>query len=100
MKYTYLKNGETLRLDAASCVGCGACVDVCPHAVFRVEGGVAALADRGACMECGACARNCPAGAIEVKTGVGCAAAIISGKLRGTAPACGGDGCGGSACCG
>jgi len=92
---TYLKNGETLILDAEACVGCGACLDVCPHAVFRLEAGKAVVALRGACMECGACARNCPVSAISVKAGVGCASAIIIGKLTGTAPSCGGDsGCG------
>jgi hypothetical protein len=44
-------------------------------------------------MECGACSLNCPAAAITVSAGVGCAAAIIIGKLRGTAPTCGGDSC-------
>jgi NAD-dependent dihydropyrimidine dehydrogenase PreA subunit len=100
---TYLKNGETLVLDSGACVGCGACVDVCPHAVFRLESGKAIVGARGACMECGACARNCPAGAIAVKAGVGCASAIIIGKLLGTEPTCGdgpasasGCGCGSS----
>jgi len=88
LKLRYLKNGETLGLDLDACIGCGACVEVCPHAVFRVESGKARVADRGACMECGACARNCPAGALSVTVGVGCAAAIIAGKLRGTAPCC------------
>jgi NAD-dependent dihydropyrimidine dehydrogenase PreA subunit len=97
MDKTYLKNGETLTLDAEACVGCGACVDVCPHAVFRLEAGKAVVALRGACMECGACARNCPVSAIYVMAGVGCASAIIIGKLTGTTPSCGGDfscGCG------
>lgn len=89
---TYLKNGETLVLDRAACIGCRACVDVCPHAVFWIEGGKAEIFKRAQCMECGACARNCPAGALSVTPGVGCAAAIIIGKLRGTAPDCG-DGC-------
>jgi NAD-dependent dihydropyrimidine dehydrogenase PreA subunit len=97
MKYRYPKNGETLALDADACVGCGACVEVCPHAVFRLEGGKARVADRGGCMECGACARNCPAGALSVTAGVGCAGAIILGKLRGTEPSCG---CDSGACCG
>jgi len=101
MKYSYLRNGETLALDTAACVGCGACVDVCPHAVFRIEAGKALVAAREACMECGACARNCPASAISVKAGVGCAAAIIAGKLRRTAPSCGGSAGGDAgACCG
>lgn len=91
MTTTYLKNGETLKLDEAACIGCGACIDVCPHAVFRVEAGKAIVDRRGACMECGACALNCPVGAIIVKAGVGCAAAIILGKLTGKAPSCGGD---------
>lgn len=103
MKPTYMKNGQTLALDAAACTGCGACIDVCPHGVFRLEGGKAVVAGRDYCMECGACARNCPAGALSVRPGVGCAAAIIIGKLRGTAPDCG-CGCGTpsagkSACC-
>lgn len=96
---TYLRNGETLSLDVAPCTGCGACVEVCPHAVLAVEAGKAAIVRRGRCMECGACARNCPTGALAVKAGVGCAAAIILGKLRGTEPSCG---CGGkdpAGCC-
>ncbi|MCX7027170.1 MAG: mercury methylation ferredoxin HgcB [Spirochaetes bacterium] len=97
MTMTYLKNGETLKLNTETCIGCGVCVDVCPHAVFRIEAGKALIETRAACMECGACARNCPAGAISVKAGVGCAGAIIIGKLRGTAPDCGGGASCGSA---
>jgi NAD-dependent dihydropyrimidine dehydrogenase PreA subunit len=111
MTLTYMKNGETLALDAETCIGCGACVDVCPHAVFHLEDRTAIIARRSTCMECGACARNCPTAAIRVEAGVGCAGAIILGKLRGTAPTCGGPagcgdssaGCGGdakgAACC-
>ena len=90
MRLTYLKNGETLTLDAAKCRGCRTCIEVCPHAVFEMEGGRSSIRDRASCMECGACARNCAQGAITVKAGVGCAAAIIGGLLRGTEPTCGG----------
>ncbi len=102
MRYEYPRNGGSLRLDPDACVGCEACVDVCPHGVFRMEAGTARIETRGACMECGACALNCPAGALAVKAGVGCAAAIILGKLRGTAPSCGEGGCcedGKTGCC-
>ena len=100
-EYRYLKNGESLELDRETCTGCGTCTEVCPHGVFALSEGKAAILDRGLCMECGACARNCPAAAISVSAGVGCAAAIIVGKLRGTAPSCdcGGGSGGGSACC-
>ena len=94
MNFEYLKNGESLRLDVETCIGCGACVDVCPHGVFRIESGKARIEARGACMECGACALNCPAAALSVTAGVGCAAAIILGKLRGGTPSCGDGGCG------
>lgn len=93
MKPTYMKNGQSLELRPEACIGCGACVDVCPHGVFRIEGREAVIIGRDYCMECGACARNCPAFALTVRPGVGCAAAIIAGKLRGSAPACGDDVC-------
>ncbi len=97
MRLSYLRNGESLTLDPDRCRGCGQCVEVCPHAVFALDGGRSAIIDRGACMECGACARNCSHGAIRVRAGVGCAAAIIGGILRGAEPTCGGAG---AACCG
>ncbi len=99
---TYLRNGETLRLDSARCRGCGRCVDVCPHEVLALEEGRAVIRHSASCMECGACMRNCESGAITVKAGVGCAAAVISGMLRGTPAECS---CGGpqapkGGCCG
>lgn len=66
-----MKNVATLKLDRDKCVGCGRCLDVCPHSVFRIESGKAEIADLDACMECGGCARNCPVNALEVKKGVG-----------------------------
>lgn len=89
MSTRYLESAVSLEFDERLCKGCGMCVEVCPHAVFRMESKRAALADRGACMECGACARNCEQGAIRVKAGVGCAAAVLTGMLSGTEPTCG-----------
>lgn len=84
----YLERDITLAYDSERCNGCGLCTQVCPHAVFAMEGNRAVLRDKGACMECGACARNCEQEAIEVRSGVGCAAGIIAGWLRGTEASC------------
>lgn len=80
--FRYLGGVATLELDAKACVGCGRCVEVCPHQVFEMEGKKARLAERDACMECGACARNCPATAIAVDSGVGCATGLINEWMR------------------
>ncbi len=74
--FRYLQE-STLHYDAQKCIGCGNCLEVCPHQVFELELNRAECRDPGACMECGACALNCPAGAIQVRQGVGCAEAIL-----------------------
>jgi ferredoxin len=76
---SYLTN--TLQYEPELCVGCGLCIDVCPHAVFRLDGRVAQLICPEACMECGACQLNCPSQAITVDSGVGCAYAMIRSAL-------------------
>lgn len=99
MNYSYIFNGKSLKIDRDKCTGCGICREVCPHEVLAIHDRKAEISVRGRCMECGACAMNCPFGAIAVEKGVGCAAAIIGGILKGTAPDCG-CGCGtGASCC-
>lgn len=104
MNLRYYISAITLELDPARCVGCGRCVEVCPHDVFalvrsssdadrtpdstRQPHRQSQIVHRDRCMECGACARNCAAEAIQAGAGVGCAAAIINGLVRGTAPDC------------
>lgn len=77
----YLRDVATLSLDRERCVGCGACLEVCPHQVLALDNGKAVVARRDACMECGACAINCPVQAISVESGVGCAAALLNQAL-------------------
>ena len=84
----YLKNVVSLQLDRDTCVGCGLCLDVCPHGVFALDNGKAKIVDRNACMECGACSGNCPVSALSVDSGVGCATAFIIGALSGSEPTC------------
>jgi len=80
--FRYLEGVATLELDPALCIGCGRCLEVCPHQVFEMEGERARLADRDACMECGACALNCPVAALKVDAGVGCATGLINEWFR------------------
>ncbi|MHC1789335.1 nitroreductase family protein [Solidesulfovibrio sp.] len=61
--------GEGLpQIDAASCIGCGACVGVCPSGLFALVDGLA-VAGPGGCIGCGHCRAVCPAGAVAVADG-------------------------------
>ena len=84
----YLANVTTLTYAADKCVGCGRCVEVCPHNVFVLQERRAQITDRDRCMECGACALNCDFGALAVNSGVGCAAALINSMITGGEPSC------------
>lgn len=89
----YIDNIVTLVLDEDRCVGCGACIEVCPHGVLALDGRKARVVDLNGCMECGACARNCPVQALSLTPGVGCASYIIQVWLKGKERAsCGGSG--------
>jgi len=80
---TYIKGVSTLEYDVSLCTGCGMCKNVCPHNVFQIIDKKADIIDKDLCMECGACMMNCPVSALTVQKGVGCAAAIITSKLKG-----------------
>lgn len=80
--FRYLENVVTLSLDQAACIGCGRCLEVCPHQVFAPDGNKVKMVDRDACMECGACALNCPVKAVTVDAGVGCASGMINEWLQ------------------
>ena len=84
--FRYLKNVATLELDREACIGCGACTEVCPHQVFSLDGGKAAIGDADLCMECGACMVNCPVAAIRVDAGVGCASGMIAEWIGDVSP--------------
>jgi NAD-dependent dihydropyrimidine dehydrogenase PreA subunit len=58
--------GAQVTVDAGACIGCGACLQVCPANVFAWSGGKAIAADPGACIRCGRCLQACPVSAITV----------------------------------
>ena len=97
----YLKEVVTLNYDETKCDGCRRCTEVCPHAVFVMNGKTALLTDRNKCIECGACQNNCESEAITVTAGVGCASALINAMITGNEPQCGcsTDGTQSSSCC-
>ncbi|MHB1397672.1 MAG: mercury methylation ferredoxin HgcB [Trichloromonadaceae bacterium] len=90
--FRYLQGVTSLRYDRERCIGCGRCIEICPHAVFALTGDKAVVIDLDACIECGACARNCPPTAIKVDSGTGCASGLINEWLmeRGLRPKSGG----------
>jgi thioredoxin reductase/Pyruvate/2-oxoacid:ferredoxin oxidoreductase delta subunit len=54
-------------IDVSHCIGCGACVDVCPEGnVLAVIAGKAAIVNGHKCIGHGVCAEVCPVGAIEI----------------------------------
>jgi ferredoxin len=53
-----------VKIDKETCIGCGACVDVCPVTALSMEDGKA-VCDADTCIDCGACISTCPTQAIS-----------------------------------
>ncbi|MDA8090441.1 MAG: mercury methylation ferredoxin HgcB [Nitrospiraceae bacterium] len=94
----YITSGITLTMLTDKCTGCGMCMEVCPHEVFKAEGKRVVIAAKDRCMECGACELNCAFGALNVSKGVGCASALIKSMITGGEPTCGCSGTSGNCC--
>ncbi|HTY07291.1 MAG TPA: NAD(P)-binding domain-containing protein [Gemmatimonadales bacterium] len=61
--------GQHPHIDVSRCIGCGACVTVCPEGeVLGLVGGKAAIINAAKCIGHGLCADACPVGAIEIVT--------------------------------
>ena len=55
------------KIDKEKCVGCGACVEVCPVHAISIVGGKAKI-NANKCVDCGRCAQVCPQGALHPGT--------------------------------
>ena len=54
-------------IDPDTCIGCGACVRICPLDTLRMgENDKAYIAYPDDCMTCFLCERACPSGAVDV----------------------------------
>lgn len=53
-----LSRGRQMRYNADRCIGCGACVEICPAGCHSLRQGMHVL-DRSACVACGECAKEC-----------------------------------------
>lgn len=53
----------TVRINLDKCIGCGACISVCPFGLLEIEGEKAVVKD--GCTSCGACLDACPENAIS-----------------------------------
>ncbi len=53
-------------VDEDACIGCEACVDICPMEAVRMAGDIAQV-DEARCIGCGVCAVHCDADAINLK---------------------------------
>ncbi|MBW6514947.1 MAG: 4Fe-4S binding protein [Candidatus Syntrophosphaera sp.] len=53
-----------VKIDKDTCIGCGACVDVCPVSALAMKDDKAEC-DESACIDCGACIASCPVQAIS-----------------------------------
>jgi NAD-dependent dihydropyrimidine dehydrogenase PreA subunit len=51
--------------DKERCTGCGACVEICPVQVIKMEGDFPVI-DQEWCIGCGVCAVPCPASAVKL----------------------------------
>ncbi len=48
-----------------TCIGCGACIGVCPVVALELNDSGKAVCNDDTCIDCGACVGTCPVSAIE-----------------------------------
>jgi ferredoxin len=59
---------DKFRVNKEKCVGCGACVAVCPFGAIEIGSDGKASINQDKCRQCGKCQDVCPADAIEKKS--------------------------------
>lgn len=54
-----------VRVEQDTCIGCGACISVCPTGALETNADGKAECQTDVCIDCGACIPTCPVTAIE-----------------------------------
>ncbi len=54
-------------VDKDICVGCGACINVCPVGAIQFDNDGKAKIDPEICIKCKSCENTCPVSAIKIK---------------------------------
>jgi NAD-dependent dihydropyrimidine dehydrogenase PreA subunit len=55
-------------VDRDACIGCGACVDMCPKQILGLDGeNKCVVSDQSKCDRLGGCERVCPTDAIKIQ---------------------------------
>lgn len=54
-----------VKISVDTCIGCGACVGVCPVEALSLNDEGKSVCDEGTCIDCGACVGTCPVEAIS-----------------------------------
>ena len=54
-----------VKIDGDACIGCSACVGVCPVGALSMDGDNKSMCDEASCIDCGTCVGTCPVSAIS-----------------------------------
>ncbi|KAL7719606.1 4Fe 4S ferredoxin iron-sulfur binding domain protein [Entamoeba marina] len=66
MSKVYHVDGKTITVDTDICIGCGACVDICPTGVLDVIDRKCVAVAPENCSKCRDCMNVCPVDAISI----------------------------------
>ena len=54
-----------VKVELDTCIGCGACTDVCPTGSLSIGPDGKCVCAVETCIDCGACVGTCPTGALS-----------------------------------